>query len=396
MGEARLFEEYKCRDVRSRNRIVASPMCQYSAVNGALTDWHLAHLGRLAIGGAGVVFVEETAVEARGRKTHRCAGIWSESQVDSFRRAATLIQQAGALPAIQLGHSGRKGSTHDAQSGWRPLVAKDAEEGLPGWQTVAPSAVPVNSNWPVPHALTKNEIAGVVEAFALAARRAAKAGYSILEVHGAHGYLIHQFLSPVSNRRTDQYGGARANRMRFAIEVAEAVRASWPAGRPLFFRVSCVDGKGGRWDLEDTIQLARELTARGVDVISCSSGGITGNSTMPIVRRIPGYHVPFAQAVRRAAGVSTLVVGLITDPVQAEKILACGAADLIGLARELLSQGDWPVRAASVLGIADPLSLLPTEYAFRLRRREEVSRMPINQPGGSEVSLDELIKIEST
>lgn len=245
----KLFDPFECRDVVARNRIVASPMCQYQSVDGDLTDWHVAHLGRLAIGGSGIVFVEETAVEQRGRKTYSCAGLWSDEQIPSYRRVADMVRYAGAVPAIQLGHSGRRGSTHDAQHEWAPLQPADADAGFPPWRAVAPSALPVDENWPVPHPLTSNEIDALVREWAAAARRADAAGFDVLEIHGAHGYLIHQFLSPLANTRTDGYGGARNDRMRFATEVAEAVRDAWPAGKPLFFRASCVDGRGGVWDL---------------------------------------------------------------------------------------------------------------------------------------------------
>ena len=388
-----LFEPFTCRGVTARNRIVASPMCQYAAEDGCLTDWHLAHLGRLAIGGAGVVFVEETAVEARGRKTYQCAGLWSDAQIPSYRRVARLIRAAGAVPAIQIGHSGRRASTHDAQHEWRPLRPEDAADGAPPWTAVAPSALPVDDAWPTPHALTAAEIDDVVTAWAAAARRAADAGFEVLELHGAHGYLIHEFLSPITNHRTDGYGGRRTARMRLALDIADAVRDAWPAHRPLFYRASCVDGQGGAWDVDDTVELARALAARGVDLIDCSSGGITGDSAMPIVARVPGYGVEFARTVRAEAGVPTLAVGMIIDPRQAQDVVDSGAADLVGLARGLLAEGDWPVRAARELGEPDPFSLLPDEYAFRLRRRDAVAAMPANRAA---LTDDQLRILEST
>ena len=392
----KLFERYECRDVVARNRIVVSPMCQYSAEDGRLTDWHVAHLGRFAIGGAGIVFVEETAVEARGRKTYHCAGLWSDEQIPSYRRVADLLRSLDAVPAIQLGHSGRRASSQDALHEWAPLRAEDADAGTPPWTAVAPSAIAVGGDWPVPHALSTDEIAGLVESWAEAARRAAAAGFDILEVHGAHGYLVHQFLSPLANTRTDGYGGGRSGRMRFALEVAEAVRARWPAERPLFFRVSCVDGRGGVWNLDDTVELARALRARGVDLVDCSSGGITGSTEMPTVRRVPGYQVEFAHTVRMRAGVPTMAVGLITEPRQAQEVLTAGAADLIALARELLTVGDWPARAARELGEPDPFGLLPPGYAHRLRKRDEDARMPINHGAGQHTTGDDLRIIEST
>jgi len=375
-----LFRPLMLRGVKLRNRIVASPMCQYNSVGGAPTDWHFAHLGRLAIGGAGLVFHEETAVEARGRKTHACAGIWSDEHIPTYRRLADLIRSIGATPGIQLGHAGGKASSHGALRDWAPLTDEDARNGLPPWQPVAPSPVPIGDGRPIPHGLDEAEIRGIVTAWGEAAQRCTQAGFEVLEIHGAHGYLIHQFLSPVTNLRTDGYGGDRKGRMRFALEVAEAVRRAWPADNPLFFRVSCVDGHGGVWDLDDTVVLARELKARGIDVVDCSSGGISGDSSMPIVPRVPGYHVPFARRVRREAAIITVAVGLVTDPQQAEAILARGDADLVALARELLMQADWPVHAARSLGIADYLDLFPTAYAFRLKRRAEIAALEINQP----------------
>jgi len=251
-----LFRPLMLRGVKLRNRIVASPMCQYNSVGGAPTDWHFAHLGRLAIGGAGLVFHEETAVEARGRKTHACAGIWSDEHIPTYRRLADLIRSIGATPGIQLGHAGGKASSHGALRDWAPLTDEDARNGLPPWQPVAPSPVPIGDGRPIPHGLDEAEIRGIVTAWGEAAQRCTQAGFEVLEIHGAHGYLIHQFLSPVTNLRTDGYGGDRKGRMRFALEVAEAVRRAWPADNPLFFRVSCVDGHGGVWDL---VALAREL-----------------------------------------------------------------------------------------------------------------------------------------
>lgn len=392
----RLFDTFECRDVVARNRIVASPMCQYAAVDGRLTDWHIAHLGRLAIGGTGLVFVEETAVEDRGRKTYSCAGLWADEQIPSYRRVADIIRYAGAVPAIQLGHSGRRGSTQDAQHEWAPLCPADAKEGFPPWRAVAPSPVPVSDEWPVPHPLTSTEIDALVRSWAAAARRADEAGFDVLEIHGAHGYLIHQFLSPLVNTRADRYGGRRNGRMRFALEVAEAVRESWPGGKPLFFRVSCVDGRGGAWDLGDSIELARALATRGVDLVDCSSGGINGDTDMPIVQRVPGYQVAFSRAIRAQAEVPTLAVGMITEPRQAQEILTSGAADVIGIARELLVAGDWPVRAARELGESDPYGLLPAEYAFRLHRRDHVARMPVNRKPLYAAADEDIRILEST
>ena len=377
---SQLFTPFECRDVTARNRVVVSPMCQYSSTGGAPGDWQMAVFGRYALGGAGIVFGEETAISPEGRKTHDCAGLWSEEQVPAFRRLTDFIRAQGGVPAIQIGHSGRKGAVHGARQGWAPMQPHEDAPGRPVWCPMAPSPVPISEAHQTPREMTAADIASVVQDFAAAARLADKAGYDILEIHGAHGYLIHQFLSPLTNRRGDEYGGARLNRMRFALEVAEAVRAAWPAGKPLFYRASCVDGQGGIWDLEDTIALARELGSLGVDVLDCSSGGMAGRSDMDPVRRVPGYHVEFSARIRAEAGIQTMAVGLITEPDQAEAILVNGQADLVALARELMWNPNWPAHAARDLGVEDAYGLMPEEIAYRLRRRDAVAEMEINRP----------------
>lgn len=378
-----LFSPLRLRGVEIKNRIMASPMCQYNSVGGLPGDWHLAHLGRLAIGGAGLVFHEETAVEERGRKTHDCAGIWSDEHIPAYRRLTDLVRQCGAVSGIQLGHSGAKASSHGAMKDWTPLLEQDAADGHAPWLAISPSGVPTGRDRPTPHALGEGEIATVVSAWGEAARRALEAGFDVLEIHGAHGYLIHQFLSPATNRRSDRYGGSRENRMRLAFEICEAVRGQWPKDKPLFFRVSALDGRGGIWDLEDTVALSLGLKNRGVDVIDCSSGGISGDSAMPVIPRTPGYHVPYASTVKRRTGIATVAVGLICTPVQAEAVLRDGHADIVAMARELMQHADWPASAARELGIDDPLGVFPEPYAFRLRRREQIAALPINAPGTS-------------
>ena len=363
------------RGVTARNRIVVSPMSQYLAVDGAPTDWHLVHLGKFAMGGAGIVFVEETTVEERARKTYHCPGIYTDAQVKAWRRITDFLRGQGALSAIQLGHAGRKVATKAPWDGFAPLSAEDASHGEPPWQGIAPSPIAFKPGAMVPREMDRADIAQVIASHAEAGARSLDAGFDICEIHGAHGYIIQQFLSPITNRRRDAYGGDLAGRMRFALELIEAVRARWPADRPLFFRASCVDGKGGAWELEDTIALARELKARGVDVIDCSSGGIEGPLTLSVVPRVPGYHVPFADRIRREAGIPTMAVGLITDPSQAEGYLQAGRCDLVALAREMMWDPNWPVHAAAALGAADPLALLPKTYAWWLRRRDEVRKI---------------------
>ncbi len=363
------------RGLTARNRIVVSPMSQYAAVDGAPTDWHLVHLGKFAMGGAGIVFVEETTVEERARKTYHCPGIYTPAQVRAWRRITDFLRGQGALSAIQLGHAGRKVATRAPWDGFAPLNEEDGKAGEPPWQGIAPSPIPFKPGAPVPREMDRDDIKHVIASHADAAARSLDAGFDICEVHGAHGYIIQQFLSPITNKRNDAYGGDLAGRMRFALELIEAVRARWPADRPLFFRASCVDGKGGAWELDDTIALAKELKARGVDVIDCSSGGIEGPLTLAVVPRVPGYHVPFADRIRREAQVATMAVGLITDPVQAETYLTDGRCDLVALARELMWNPNWPAHAAQALGGIDPLDLLPRSYAWWLRRREETRRL---------------------
>jgi len=378
-----LFTPMTLKSVTARNRIVVAPMCQYHSEDGGPTDWQMMHLGRLATGGPGIVFGEETAVESRGRKTYACAGLYKNEHIPAYRRLTSFIREQGAVPAIQLGHAGRKASCHTAVAEWRPLVDKDAEDGLPPWQGLAPS--PINSGGMrfVPREMDKGDIRDVLEAFRVATCRSLECGYDIVEVHGAHGYLIHQFLSPISNHRRDGYGGDLHGRMRFALEVAEVVRDAWPPDKPLFYRISAVDGKGGIWNLEDSVVLSQELKDRGVDLIDVSSGGIFGDTDMPTVPRVPGYQVGFCERIRREVDIMTIAVGCITEAQQAEDILRSEQADLVALARELLWNADWPAHAAEELGITDPFAVMPEEYAHRLRQRAAHKKLPHNR-GGTE------------
>lgn len=385
-----LFSPLTLRSLTLRNRIVVSPMCQYHSVDGGPTEWQLVTFGKYAVGGAAVVFGEETAIEATGRKTYDCAGLWSDAHVRAYRKITDFIRNYGAIPAIQLGHSGAKGSCHGAQQDWAPLTSDSAAAGTNPWECVAPSAEVGRAPWPVLREMSAEDIRGHVDAWRQATRRAVDAGYQILEIHGAHGYLIHQFLSPVTNRRTDGYGGSLEGRMRFGLEIVEAVRKEWPSDLPLFWRVSAVDGKGGEWDLSDSVELAKELKARGVDVIDCSSGGISGKSSMPIVKRVPGYQVDFSATIRREANTATMAVGLITEAAQAEDILRSGQSDLVALAREMIWNPNWPVHAArELLKDEDAFKLLPPEQAHRLIRREVVSALPVNRTNGPSSSADD-------
>jgi 2,4-dienoyl-CoA reductase-like NADH-dependent reductase (Old Yellow Enzyme family) len=367
-----LFRPITLRGLTVRNRIMLGPMSQYLAVDGVVTDWHLVHLGQFAIGGAGIVFSEETAVEARGRRTHHCAGMYTDEQVRGYRRVTSFLKELGAAPAIQLGHAGRRGSARAPWEGRKPLGADDAAAGQAPWTTVSSSAIPHGPGRAAPIALDLQEIKEEIEAWRQAAARSADAGFDVIEIHAAHGYLLNQFLSPLGNRRTDAYGGDLQGRMRFVLELVEAVRSAWPADKPLFVRVSSVDGKGGDWDIDDTVVLAKELKARGVDAIDCSCGGLEGTSGLPAVpRHLPGYNLVYSEHVRREANVPTIAIGMITEPAQAEAILREGKADIIALAREMMCNPYWPVQAAKTLGLKDWLDVLPANYAFRLYPREE-------------------------
>jgi 2,4-dienoyl-CoA reductase-like NADH-dependent reductase (Old Yellow Enzyme family) len=362
-----LFRPLALRGVTLKNRIVVSPMCQYKAIDGAVSDWHLAHHARFALGGVGSSFVEATGVTPEGRITPGCTGIWDDSQIEGLARIAALYRTYGGAPGIQLAHAGRKASAARPWDGAGPL---SVQQPAIAWQAVAPSPIPYQNGWPAPRELSESEIDAVVEAFAAATRRSVKAGFDLIEIHGAHGYLIHSFLSPLSNRRTDAYGGDLANRMRLALRVAEAVRGAMPSNLPLFYRVSSIDGAEGGLTIEDTTALARELKARGVDVMDCSSGGVAGSPVLASAGAKPGYQVPYAAAMRKGAGIATMAVGLIVDPRQAEAIVAGGHADLVALARELMADPAFVHRCARILGLANPHAVLPLAYDFYLQRRK--------------------------
>ena len=370
-----LFTPLTLRGLTLKNRIVVSPMSQYSSVDGEPTDWHLVHLGKFAMGGAGVVFCEETSVSEKSRKTYDCPGIYTEGQVRAWLRITDFIRGQGAIAAMQLGHAGRKVATRAPWDGFAPLGDQDAALGRPPWAGIAPSPIPFKDGAMVPKEMDADDIRRVIALHVEAAKRTRDAGFGILEIHGAHGYIIQQFLSPITNHRKDGYGGDIQGRMRFGLELMEAVRAAWPAGLPLFFRASCVDGKGGIWSLDDTVVLARELKARGVDVLDCSSGGIEGPLTLHLVPRVPGYHVPFAERIRSEAGIPTMAVGLITDAHQAEGYLQAGQCDLVALAREMMWNPNWPTHAAAALGLEKPHEQLPRPYAWWLQKREDVRKI---------------------
>jgi len=338
-----LFQPLVLGDVTLRNRIAVSPMCEYSATDGLPNDWHLVHLGSRAVGGAGLVFTEATAVSPEARISAGDTGIWTDAQAQAWARIAGFISSQGAVPGIQLAHAGRKASTDLPWRGGRPLTA---EQGA--WTVFAPSALPFDAGYPTPVSLDAAGIAKVIADFVAATVRSRDAGFRLIEIHAAHGYLLHSFLSPLSNQRDDHYGGSLTNRARLLREIVAAVRVQWPAPAPLVVRVSATDWAEGGWDIDECVELARWLKRDGVDLIDCSSGGNVPNVKIPLT---PGYQVPFAARIRREAGIATGAVGLITDAEQADAILERGEADLILMARESLRDPYFPRRAAAQLGV---------------------------------------------
>jgi len=346
-----MFTPLSIRGVTLRNRIAVSPMCQYSSEDGFANDWHVVHLGSRAVGGAGLVFTEATAVTAEGRISPADLGIWKDEHIPSLARITRFIASQGAVPGMQLAHAGRKAST---QIPWIGSDAISPADG--GWQPAGPSPIPFRENDPAPRELTQDEIARAVEAFASAARRALAAGFRVVEIHGAHGYLLHEFLSPLANRRADQYGGSFDNRIRLTLEVAQSIRRVWPDDLPLFIRISAQDWAPGGWTLAESVELARRLKPLGVDLVDCSSGGAVPWAR---IESGPGYQVPFAETIRRDAGIMTGAVGMITGAAQASDIISRGQADIVLLARELLRDAYWPLHAARSLGAAPPV---PPQY----------------------------------
>jgi 2,4-dienoyl-CoA reductase-like NADH-dependent reductase (Old Yellow Enzyme family) len=368
----RLLAPITVRGITAKNRIVVSPMCIYSAKDGFANDWHFAHYAKLATGGAGVILLEATAVEPAGRITHGCLGLWSDAHIEPLRRIANFIRSAGAVPGIQLSHAGRKASSQRPWQGGEALGEQDAARGEGPWRMVAPSALRASPKRDVPEALEVAEMRAIVECWAAATRRAREAGFEVVEIHGAHGYLIHSFLSPVSNQRCDEYGGSLVTRMRYPIEVASAVRTNWPENLPAFFRVSSIDGLPDGWAMDDTLALSRELQRIGFDVMDCSSGGIDAERSRSVataLTRRPGFQVPFAAQVRRETGMLTMAVGLIVNPKHAESILQKDQADLICIGRELLYNPNWPLHAAVELEGESGYDYWPPQYEWALRKR---------------------------
>ena len=357
-----LFEPLRLRDLTLRNRIVVSPMCQYSCSDGLANTWHLVHLGSRAVGGASLVFTEAAAVTAEGRISPHDLGIWNDAQAAALAPIVQFIRGQGRAAGTQLAHAGRKGSTARP---WQGGGRVDPADG--GWEPVGPTTTPFTPGYPVPRELEASELPGIAGAFRDAARRALEAGFEVVELHAAHGYLIHEFLSPLSNTRTDAYGGSFDNRIRLCLETVDAIRTVWPERLPLFVRVSTTDWVDGGWTVDDSVALARRLKERAVDLVDCSSGGNAATASIPVG---PGYQVPAAERIRREAGIATGAVGLITDARQAETIVASGQADLVLLARQMLRDPYWPVHAAAELGQATDW---PPQY-LRAAPKDALSR----------------------
>jgi 2,4-dienoyl-CoA reductase-like NADH-dependent reductase (Old Yellow Enzyme family) len=347
-----LFEPLALRSLTLPHRILVSPMCQYSSTDGFSTDWHLVHLGSRAVGGAALVFTEASAVTAEGRISPQDLGIYDDRHVEGLERIVRFVQAQGAAAGMQLAHAGRKASTARPWEGGHAVAPADG-----GWEPVAPTGTPFSATYPVPRELTVAEIGEVVAAFRTAALRARAAGFDVAEIHAAHGYLIHEFLSPLINTRTDEYGGSYDNRVRFCLEVVDAVRSVWPESLPVFVRISATDWKEGGWDVEQSVELARRFRDRGVDLVDCSSGGAVADARITVG---PGYQVPFAERIKKEAGIVTGAVGLITDAAQADGIIRSGQADCVLLAREMLRDPYFPLHAAQALKATVPW---PVQYA---------------------------------
>jgi 2,4-dienoyl-CoA reductase-like NADH-dependent reductase (Old Yellow Enzyme family) len=360
---SKTFEKYKLREIEFRNRIWVSPMCQYSSLDGMPTDWHLVHLGSRAVGGAGLVIQEATAISPEGRISPQDAGIWSDEHAEAYKKITAFIKSQGAIAGIQIAHAGRKASTAAPWNGGKKV---DENEG--GWQTIAPSAIAFAEDYPMPREMTKADIEKVREDFVKAARRSVEAGFEVIEIHAAHGYLLQEFLSPLSNQRTDEYGGGFENRVRFPLEIVGAVREVVPANLPVFVRISATDWTEGGWDLDQSIEFCRLLKNAGVDLIDCSTGGNVPQAKIPIA---PGYQVSFAAEIRQKAEIATAAVGLITEPKQVEEILQSGKADAVMIAREFLRDPYFPFHAAKELG-AD-IDYVPKQYGRAIDLRKAKS-----------------------
>ena len=376
-----LFSPITLRGITFPNRIVVSPLCMYSAIDGFAQPWHFAHLSTFARGKAALVFAEATAINPVGRITPECLGIWSDAHIDGLKPITAFIREMGSIAGIQLAHAGRKGATSSPFNGVKPLPADDAQF----WQVVGPSAIPVADGFQTPQELSIDDIQQLIEEFVCAARRSIEAGFEVIEIHGAHGYLIHSFLSPISNQRDDEYGGSLENRMRFALEVSKAIRAEVGKDMPLFFRISAIDSGEGGWTMDDSVALSSALFEVGIDVVDCSSGGINGaprfrsdDGGKPLTvssARKPGFQVPFADRIKNETDMKTMAVGVIVDPDQAEAIISEGRADLVALGREIMHNPFWPLHAAEHFGVDPDFKQWPKQYAWAVDRRAQIVAM---------------------
>ncbi len=369
MSEPVLFSPFQIKSKTLRNRVVLSPMCQYKAENGIVGDWHFQHYSRFAFSGLGAAFIEATGVSQEGRIGHGCTGIWNDEQISGLSKIVDVFKQYNCVSGIQLAHAGRKASFLRPWDGASPIIKHDSKE--PAWQTIGPSAVPVNNVSPIPKAMTIEDIDRVKGDFKKAAQRAEKCGFDMIEVHGAHGYLLHSFFSPISNKRNDKYGGSFENRIKFALEIIADIKSVWPENKPIFYRLSSVDGADGGATLDENVKLAIALKEAGVDVIDCSSGGIGGSPVLMKSKIIPGFQVPYSEKIKKEANISSMAVGAIINATQANDIILNNRADLVALGRELLADTQWVYKAATHFNVENATSFLPDSYSFYLSRRDE-------------------------
>ena len=369
MRKSKLFSSLTIKNKHFRNRIILSPMCQYKAKDGLVDDWHFQHYSRFAFSGLGGAFIEATGVSPEGRITHGCTGIWDDKQIDGLKKITKIFKEYNCISGIQLAHAGRKASFLRPWDGAKPIEKENGFEKK--WQTIGPSPVPVNDQSPTPLEMSKSDIKRVVNDFKKAAVRSLEAGFDMLEIHGAHGYLLHSFFSPISNNRNDEYGGSLKKRMRFSLQVVEAVKSVWPEQNPLFFRISSVDGAENGTTIEENVIYAKALKKAGVDVIDCSSGGIGGSPVLVKSKIIPGFQVPYSEKIKKEANVSTMAVGAIIEAQQAEEIISNQRADLIAMGRELLADTQWVYKAALKFKLSNATDYLPDSYSFYLTRRDK-------------------------
>ena len=364
-----LFSSFSLNKKIFRNRIILSPMCQYKANNGFIDEWHLQHYSRFAFSGLGGAFIEATAVSPEGRIGYGCTGIWNDDHIEGLKKITKIFKEHNCRSGIQLAHAGRKASFLRPWDGAKPIETNDGNESK--WQTIGPSAIAVNADTPTPLEMSLDDINRVKEDFKNAAIRSIKAGFDMIEIHGAHGYLLHSFFSPLSNKRTDNYGGSLENRMRFGLEVVKLIKSILPDDIPLFFRISSVDGAENGTKFEENISYAIELKKAGVDIIDCSSGGIGGSPVLTKSKIIPGFQVPYSERIKKEANINTMAVGAIIEPDQAEDIITNGRADLIAIGRELLADTQWVYKAATKFGLSNSKDFLPDSYSFFLSRRDD-------------------------